>query len=122
MVCVEVDPAKTPEKPITWKKTIARIANARYPSNAGTMGRPWAARSSLPASIGAGGGGSDTVCKANGPLSGHPEEPSSASPARAPALGSTVFDATDPDQVGASLRNLADVIFPCLDAVGARSV
>jgi Methyltransferase domain len=31
-------------------------------------------------------------------------------------------DATDPDQVGASLRNLADVIFPCLDAVGARSV
>jgi len=55
-------------------------------------------------------------------LSGHPEEPSSASPARAPAPGSTVFDATDPDQVGASLRNLADVIFPCLDAVGARSV
>jgi hypothetical protein len=33
-----------------------------------------------------------------------------------------VADATDPDQVGASLRNLADVIFPCLDAVGARSV
>lgn len=31
-------------------------------------------------------------------------------------------DATDPDQVGASLRNLADVILPCLDAVGARSV
>jgi hypothetical protein len=32
------------------------------------------------------------------------------------------LDATDPDQVGASLRNLADVIFPCLDAVEARSV
>jgi hypothetical protein len=36
--------------------------------------------------------------------------------------GGAVRDATDPDQVGASLRNLADVIFPCLDAVEARSV
>jgi hypothetical protein len=31
-------------------------------------------------------------------------------------------DATDPDQTGASLRNLAEVILPCLDAIGARSV
>jgi precorrin-6B methylase 2 len=31
-------------------------------------------------------------------------------------------DATDPDQVGASLRNLASVILPCLEAIGARSV
>jgi hypothetical protein len=36
--------------------------------------------------------------------------------------GAAIRDATDPDQVGASLRNLADVIFPCLDAVEARSV
>jgi hypothetical protein len=31
-------------------------------------------------------------------------------------------DATDPDRTGASLGNLGDVIFPCLEAVGARSV
>jgi hypothetical protein len=31
-------------------------------------------------------------------------------------------DATDPDRTGSSLRNLADVIFACLEAVGARSV
>jgi predicted O-methyltransferase YrrM len=31
-------------------------------------------------------------------------------------------DATDPDRTGSSLRNLVDVVFPCLDAVGARSV
>lgn len=31
-------------------------------------------------------------------------------------------DATDPDQTGSSLRNLADVIFPALEAIGARSV
>src|SRR5262245_11308795 len=33
-----------------------------------------------------------------------------------------LVDATDPDRTGASLRNLADVIFPCLDAAGSRSV
>jgi hypothetical protein len=31
-------------------------------------------------------------------------------------------DATDPDQVGASLRNLTSVILPCLEAIGATSV
>jgi Methyltransferase domain len=33
-----------------------------------------------------------------------------------------IVDATDPDRTGASLKNLADVIFPCLDAVRAGSV
>ena len=31
-------------------------------------------------------------------------------------------DATDPDRIGSSLRNLAEAILPCLDAVGAQVV
>jgi Methyltransferase domain len=31
-------------------------------------------------------------------------------------------DATDPDRTGSSLRNLADLIFPAFEAVGAKSV
>jgi Methyltransferase domain len=55
-------------------------------------------------------------------VSSRPETPpGEASPSHG-GRDSTVFDATDPDQVGASLRNLADVIFPCLDVIGARSV
>jgi hypothetical protein len=33
--------------------------------------------------------------------------------------GTGATDATDPDRTGSSLRNLADVIFPCLEAVSA---